>query len=563
MNTETLSFKVSPSIIRHLIERQAGTLDKALLELVMNGIDAGAERIDVLFVDGGTIHIKDDGRGFISREEIEAHFQTFGFDHNTEAEQKYGRQNGRFGIGRSQVSCFGRTVWRTHEFRMDVDIRGERDLAFELTTVDDQVVRGCHIEVSLYESLSAVEIERIRRTLKEHVVYAPSAVYVDDTRVNKDLSVVKWTEETERLLFLHKPTAEYGLEVHNQGIFVSRFPYSMLGVSGNVVSKTPHSFKVTMSRTDIHRSCDLFAEMKSLVTPYREKQRRQKRLNDSDRMGILRDWYHGELVDRSVMGKARLFKDVRANYLSFEQLRKHANGLVAIAGTQGDRVAESIHQSHAAAVLSPAVKDWLDVSSIDELVDALNVLYLNYHNYAQDVFSVADYEAMRIEYNGKLVAVDRKEWTKVEAAMHAAVQSALGLISNGVRYGQERISLGYSPRRLLLGDSRAAQAWTDGKNYVCLERQFLRTCFGRNMDGIAQLVGVLVHEFLHTDSDMGDAHQHPPEFFEAYENVLTSGALGLYSVCANIAKRYDKERAKLGLSRSLGVARMIDQAATG
>ena len=79
------------------------------------------------------------------------------------------------------------------------------------------------------------------------------------------------------------------------------------------------------------------------------------------------------------------------------------------------------------------------------------------------------------------------------------------------------------------------------------------------MDGILRLIGVLVHEQLHTESDMSDEHDHPPEFFEAFENVMVSRSLGLFSLATQVLKRYDRERTKLGLSRSMHVAKMLDQ----
>jgi hypothetical protein len=61
-NTETIGFAIHPAVIRQLIENQAGTLSKAVLEGVMNGIDAmrdlrrelesrgyAAEKIDRMF----------------------------------------------------------------------------------------------------------------------------------------------------------------------------------------------------------------------------------------------------------------------------------------------------------------------------------------------------------------------------------------------------------------------------------------------------------------------------------------------------------------------------------
>lgn len=559
MSKETLAFTVSPSIIRHLIERQAGTLDKAILELIMNGIDAGASRIDVRFHDDRRISVKDNGRGFRSREEVEKHFGDFGFEHDTEEERALGRVNGRFGLGRSQVYQFGKSRWRTHEFQMDVDIRSDKDLAFDLICDLPESVEGCHIDVDLYESMSTVDKERVRRTLKEHVKYAPSAIYVDGERVNEDITEIKWSAESDRLLFLNKPTATYGLEVHNMGIYVNRFRRSEMGVSGVIVSKIPHSFKVTMSRTDVHRTCDLWKEMQELVKPFKEKQRRKKQLTDEDRMGIARDWLYGELEDSSVVRSARVFKTVKGNYLTIRQLYNHANGMVAVHSDRGDRVAEAIHESHAMALLARDFYDWIDASDKDKVVTALNSMSLSAHgSWGADTFELADYDSARAGYNGALITVDKRHYTKLQKAQLASINFINGNLANGVKYGQGRISTG-EKRRLTLGDSDTALAWTDGRNYICVRRGFMNSCFDNGVDGILRLIGVLVHEQLHTESDAEETHDHPHEFFEAFENVMTSRALGLFSLAGQVVRRYDKERKKLGLSRSMYVAKTMDQ----
>lgn len=559
MPKETLPFTVSPSIIRHLIERQAGTLDKAVLELIMNGVDAGADRIDVTFDGDRKITVFDNGRGFKTRAEVEKHFGDFGFDHDTEDERKLGRRMGRFGLGRSQVYGFGRSVWRTHKFQMEVDIRSERDLAFDLTTIEGQQVDGCEIDVELYSPTTEVEKERVRRTLKEHVQYAPSAIYVDGERVNKALEEIKWSAESERLLFLNKPTSTYGLEVHNMGIFVNRYTQSNLGISGVVVSKVPHSFKVTMSRTDVHRSCDLWDEMRTLIKPFKEKQRRRKTLTDEDRMGIARDWLYGELEDTAVMRRSRLFKTVKGNYMTIKQLHKHADGLIAIEPKRYDRVAEAIHNSHSMAVLARDFYDWIDASDDQKVVHALDTMSRwAYGHWGERVFELGDYAAAREQYDGKLIAVEPNQWTKLQKAQIAALDSIARLVANGVEYGQSQLASS-GRRRLSLGDSDTALAWTDGRNFICFKRGYMNSCFEEGMDGVLRLIGVMVHEQLHTESDMSDEHDHPPEFFEAFENVMVSRSLGLFSLASQILRRYDKERAKLGLSRSMHVAKMLDQ----
>jgi hypothetical protein len=87
----------------------------------------------------------------------------------------------------------------------------------------------------------------------------------------------------------------------------------------------------------------------------------------------------------------------------------------------------------------------------------------------------------------------------------------------------------------------------------------MNSCFAEGVDGVLRLIAVMVHEQLHTDSDAKETHDHPPEFFEAYENIMTSRAIGLFSLAAQIVRRYEKERKKLGLSTSMHVAKLLDQ----
>ncbi|GGR13354.1 hypothetical protein GCM10008957_27890 [Deinococcus ruber] len=120
-STHTRKFIVSPAIIRNLIERQAGTLEKALMENVMNAIDAGATRVHVT-LDRHGYTVDDDGRGFESNDQIEQYFETFGFEHEGDALQA-GRTYGTFGIGRGQQWHWASTVYRSRHFSMAVDIR--------------------------------------------------------------------------------------------------------------------------------------------------------------------------------------------------------------------------------------------------------------------------------------------------------------------------------------------------------------------------------------------------------------------------------------------------------
>ena len=69
-SSETRQFKMHPKLLMDVIRRQAGTLAKAVLEGVMNSIDAKSTSVDVT-IERTRVVISDDGKGFPSREEIE------------------------------------------------------------------------------------------------------------------------------------------------------------------------------------------------------------------------------------------------------------------------------------------------------------------------------------------------------------------------------------------------------------------------------------------------------------------------------------------------------------
>lgn len=79
------NLKAHPKLIMDVIRRQAGTLHKAVLEGVMNAIEAGADRVDITFnrKDGKAfLTISDNGKGIMTPDAIENFFETFGTPHD-------------------------------------------------------------------------------------------------------------------------------------------------------------------------------------------------------------------------------------------------------------------------------------------------------------------------------------------------------------------------------------------------------------------------------------------------------------------------------------------------
>lgn len=58
-------FELDPQIIHHIIYSQAGSIGKAVIELIMNSVDAGAGAVIIDITPEG-FSCRDDGRGFAS-----------------------------------------------------------------------------------------------------------------------------------------------------------------------------------------------------------------------------------------------------------------------------------------------------------------------------------------------------------------------------------------------------------------------------------------------------------------------------------------------------------------
>ena len=156
-------FRMHPDLLFSVIKAQAGTHEKALLEAVMNAADAGATDCHVTLDEKGYV-ISDNGKGFVSRQEIEDFFETFGTPHK-EGDATYGK----FRMGRGQLFAFSRTVWHSNEFMMDVCIK-TRGLDYILKG-NQESFKGCKITGTWHEKIKSSEILSLTKEFKLLVKY--------------------------------------------------------------------------------------------------------------------------------------------------------------------------------------------------------------------------------------------------------------------------------------------------------------------------------------------------------------------------------------------------------
>ncbi len=561
VRSETAHFGVDPHILYQLIYQQAGSLSKALMELVMNEIDAKSDFVNItIHSDFRRIVVEGNGTGFKSYDEIMKLFRVFGFNHDTKEEQARGRDFGRYGLGRGQIFAFGKSHWKTNNFTLDVDLKntqGKDSLPFDVAEYKTSQFDGCRIEIDLYEAMSTWERNSLEKDLKRVLKYARQPILLNDRQVNTPMQDMKWNASTETLSFkCAQAGVETGLEVYNKGVYVRNYGHSVFGVSGALTS-TSEAFDVNMARNDVQQAtCPLWKQIKPLISPYANKQR-AKKLTDSDRVFIIQDLLAGN-VDPEKIGSVGLFKNIMGRYFSIKQLSTHAADKLTVADSVPSSVGEFIHQQKMACVLSPAFIEHLGFDSLANMIEQLKVAIKTKHDeatesrhdyrirnkyYELDVklssLRLVDFKALSDTVDDQHTMVEKKKWTPLEAAkMHGL--STLNRYAATLARQKERT--------LLIGISESSEGWTDGSTYICIQREIVRDAFKSGHNSVLYVLNLLLHEYCHTENSNHD-HEHDDDFNQRFRDLIEDKGYKPFDWLNSTLEVYFRRRKKLELGQ--------------
>jgi hypothetical protein len=497
---ERRSFKMHPKLLFDVIQRQAGTLDKAIGEGIMNAVDAQASRLAIT-ISSDHITFVDNGKGFRSRTEVEQFFETFGQPHD-ESEQKI---YGAFRMGRGQLFSFGINKWRTGEHAMMVDIK---QLGLEYDLLEGLPWEpGCRIDVTLYRELLPGEVNTIIRDVKRFAKYVAMPITLNGVQISRDPAQQTWDLVTDDAYINFRETGR--LAVYNLGVFVKEFPAYSFSTGGEVVSK--QQLRVNFARNDVQYDCPVWRKVVPVLKGETKKKiEKAPRLNDDERQAMCEQLKVGGL-DADETDRLPLFTDVTGRHYSAAQIKRWlgANKTRAITvAPDNDRIGDLAMQSGRCFVFSRSTLERFDFEQLRELVTLLRT---------QDILDdveVLKYESLAREFTSELTTIPPKKYTPTEAA-------ALELLSMKSRYyllSHENPDLqNVAARRLLLGEGAAA-GWTDGASFICINRTFLRECLTEGFKGWVKLADLVRHEYAHDDPTT-DSHNHTPEFYRRYHDM--------------------------------------------
>ncbi len=516
MAKETRRFGMHPQLLFDVIKRQAGTLHKAILEGIMNAVDAQATEIEIT-ITPHAVMIGDNGTGMTDRAVIEKYWETFGQPPEEQEKKTYGQ----FRMGRGQLFAFGHNVWHTGPFTMKVDIQG-KGLDYELIEEHDPATcaEGCHVTVSLYERLLPTDLAQLDRELRVSVKYMPARVMLNGEVITVDVETVKWEQSTDDAYIRLKDNGN--LYVYNLGVLVCSHPGHVYGCGGEVVSRK--QLKVNFARNEVMSDCPVWRRVKKLVDQKAaNKIDRQPALNDSGRQRMIDQLIAGELNHKQAQ-KLKLLTDVTGRHWSMQQLHFYSFGRTATWAPAGDRRGDRLMQHKLAFVFSEQTLERFGVESLEAL---FKILRDNVDEHWAAHVEIADFAQLGGELNARCDLVDQADWKPEEELVLDTLRGSFHHLM-GYIYGQRELRDAADERRfcsrtLKIGISDCADGWTDGELYIAINRDYIAAT-GCDLAAWGNYGCLLIHEMCHDTSDQG-SHTHSPEFYQLYHD-WSSQSLG-------------------------------------
>lgn len=534
-----LPFELDPQIIHHIIYSQAGSIGKAIIELVMNSVDAGATSV-ALEINSEGFSCKDDGQGFASRDDVLRYFGRFGTPHQ-EGDATYGR----FRLGRGQIMAHARTLWRSRCWQMTVDTR-EMGYNYDLDETGD-VENGCAISGDWYEPLNSEERMSCIQEIRDLIRYTPIIVRLNGLIISRLPAQEKWDAEDDEAWYRLRDDG--AVSIYNQGVLVRHDPGSLWGVGGLIVSKKPLALNV--SRTEILRkTCPLwkkiaahFSAMASTFSAAQGEHRKTEARREKTARtllageGNMSSLLHSEDVITLLPGKRHvtLLHFIRmCNYRGVSGERDTFT--IAPSGIDVPR-GELLSRMNIAIVLHPVTMTRFGCYNEYEFAEALERIRANYNAWRAeqsharhlmgwnsglkliDFYTLSDafVDQTQVASEKSLDAETRRAWIALRwcLAQYAAICAGRRSSSTGRARGGITFSI-------LLGVSTSADAWTDGKTYIAFNADIVRRLKSDALRTASLLFSLTEHEVAHEGDSLDCGHDEA--FYQRFHDISTTMA---------------------------------------
>lgn len=549
-------FVVDSNILYPIILKQAGTLEKAFLELIMNSIDAGATEIRLKF-DGNEFSIEDNGKGFENEANIENFFKTFGKPHE-DGDSVYGK----FRMGRGQIMAFTKNTWYSNNFRMEVDIKTFMGYDFSTT---NEYIDGCKITGTLYEPLEASNIIKFNQELKSLIRFSQIPVYLNDELISDEIDNIVWDMETDFAYI--KFDNKRNLEVYNLGVKVRDYSSWFIGTGGIVVSKK--QLDVNFARNDILTSkCEIWKEIEKVIDKKLNEKIKKSIKKNSDLTDEEISVYSKKLITGELSywnaRKVKIFVDIKGKKYSLLQVLK--NEVIAIS-SKDSLLGDKVYERNYAFVLDNIILENFGFKTLNTLIDSLlDYIKRSYADiYNSDDYNVKEKKVVRddhgiIEKDRTIIddisyyenTIDTQHTIIDSKKLHLKERLCLQVLNEFESEIRDLIDYNCTPKRrkrqIVAGKSKLSNGWTDGKTYIAIQEDKLEKA-RKGVIGFMYLCALLIHEYLHSGLD-NKTHTHNEMFYNIFHNIIMTSFKydsSLGHIIFRMAKKYSNLYEKHGI----------------
>lgn len=486
-------FRATEKLIYDVITRQAGSVRKAILEGVMNSVDAGATRVDIE-IQPTTIIIRDNGKG-MSKQEILSRFETFGLEY-TESERA-SKTYGEFRMGRGQLFAHGKNVWRTGRYEMVVDIK-KNGLTYSLER-SQEPYEGCEIVVDLYKEVNP---QKLVQEITPWVMFVPMAT---GTRLSINGEVPKINHSNHRTIegkhatYLFRNATDDEIAIYNRGVYVC----SMCGQGLKGVIVTKKALKVNFARNDIMEDCRVWEKVRKEYNKHRaDSLSRMIHLTRANKRGIV-DLMQEDKKFAHLFHKHEVFQTANECWVSLNDLKGKKMTFTKI----GDRNVEYLPK---------------DVIALSDSHSRYQIMLM---------FGYLGWEPTFVDYDELKSQIQSKSMEEIDRKLEGWEAKNMAYLRDIFLYDRE----------FLAGKSKTAMAWTNGKDKIWINISLLRQ---RPNVILPTLVQVVCHELAH-DSDTHLSHVHGDTFYQKYYEITERCFPRINRcMCVMSPKKKEKEKSK-------------------
>lgn len=233
-NTESVEFEMSQNLLKEIIFKQAGTLSKAVIELIQNSLDEKSTEIDVI-IQPRFLEVTDNGSG-MSYEQAKSNYRIVGESVKKED------QIGEHGMGRTQPFAFGTGLIKTQNMLISIDVT--KKLGFDIISKTEPFFKGFNLKLTLYREISEYDINELKNELKKYFLISGVVIRFNGEQIPTAGAQVY--SDSEITVYKSSDESDYS-KIFCKGIYVRQLNTATVPRGFNINSK---KLKLNFARND-------------------------------------------------------------------------------------------------------------------------------------------------------------------------------------------------------------------------------------------------------------------------------------------------------------------------